>query len=42
MVIKNIFEKNYDRIRFFYDKIVNYMINENVLYIVVEEFFIIF
>lgn len=42
MVIKNIFEKNYDKIRLFYNKIVNYMINDNVLYIVVEEFFIIF
>lgn len=42
MVIKNIFEKNYDKIRLFYNKIVNYMINENVLYIVVVECFIIF
>lgn len=42
MVIKNIFEKNYDKIRLFYNKIVNYMINDYVLYIVVEEFFIIF
>lgn len=42
MVIKNIFEKNYDKIRLFYNKIVNYVINENVLYIVVVECFIIF
>lgn len=40
MVTKNTSEKNHDKIRLSYNKTANYMTNDNVLHIAVEEFFI--